>query len=1110
VIFAVFESLCPNCGGRIDAERLEKGLVCEQCLPEPREGDLCELLEKRQLYESVCELMEKERRFVEFFHLGVGNPPWSLQKHWAKRIFQGQSFAIVAPTGVGKTTFGAAMACFLEGKAYILVPTRALVKQVKQRCESLSKKSVVAYTGRESEKEKIRKGDFDILITTNMFLSRNFDALEDKRFDFIFVDDTDSLLKSGKNVDKVLKLLGFTQQQINLAVRNQLQEEPKPKGVLVVSSATLKPKTNRAILFKKLLGFDVSPVRVSLRNVLDTYLHVGNEEEALERLVEWIRKLGDGGFIYVSSRFGKEGVDRIVSWLKKHKIEAVSYEEFDPGEFRKKKFKVAVGISVPNNVLVRGLDLPDAVRYAIFFDVPHVSFPMRFENENVQRALLMALRYLVKDEKIERYLSLILSKRGRTTDTSQEIARFLSELLSKEEILKKLKASSDVLIEEKDNELFVNLADVATYVQASGRTSRMFAGGVSRGVSLLIFWDEKLFNNLKKRLRLFFDEIDFVHAEDVDWLKEIKRVDEDRVKITKLASTNVPTQISVKSSLVIVESPNKARTIARFFGTPQMRLIEDVLVWETTTGDRLIAITASLGHVFDLVENEGLYGVLEQDGCYVPVYTTIKICEECGEQTTNQTCAKKHSRVRDKLKLINTFRKLALQFDEILIATDPDAEGEKIAYDLSLALRPFNGNIRRAEFHEVTKTAFTRAIDATRTVDENLVKAQIARRILDRWVGFELSSKLWRAFRRYDLSAGRVQTPVLGWIIERTELAKQRKALVKLLVRDEVQNSLWLSFEMDDPVAAKKLASELVGRKLRIAGQFEQEVSPPTPYNTAAILSEFAGEISSSLLMNILQELFEQGFITYHRTDSFTVSESGIKLAEQIISEEFSKELFHPRRYPSEGAHECIRIAKRLKTEELQVWIELGRVSFSHPKKALLVYNAIYKRFLASQMKPAKVLKKKLRLELTSSAFEWELVDCIVEHGFDLVLPLKVQHVEGEPSIDSIDIKLVPRLVPFTQGSLIKQMQERGLGRPSTYAKIVENLLERGYVVQKGEYLFATKLGRQVFSWLSEHYPDFASESLTRKLEETSDLIEQDKMDFQVLIKSLRQSELFS
>lgn len=158
------------------------------------EKHLRELLEQKFQYSEVCELLEREEQFIEFFTEKVGNPPWSLQKLWTKRIFQRQSFAIVAPTGVGKTTFGAVMACFLEGKSYILVPTRTLVEQVKQRCESFSSKKIIAYLGRRSEKRKIEQGDieqgdFDILVTTNMFLSQNFELLEDKIFDFIFVDD---------------------------------------------------------------------------------------------------------------------------------------------------------------------------------------------------------------------------------------------------------------------------------------------------------------------------------------------------------------------------------------------------------------------------------------------------------------------------------------------------------------------------------------------------------------------------------------------------------------------------------------------------------------------------------------------------------------------------------------------------------------------------------------------------------------------------------------------------------------------------------------------------------------------------------------------------------
>ncbi|MGB9790497.1 MAG: reverse gyrase [Thermotoga caldifontis] len=1105
---AVYDALCPNCGGRIEAERLQEGLACEKCLPEIEKGDLCELLKEKKFYSFVCELAEKERQFAEFFEERVGNPPWSLQRLWAKRVFQKQSFAIVAPTGVGKTTFGAAMASFLDGKSYILVPTRMLVEQVKNRCESFTNKRVVAYTGKESEKKKIEQGDFDILITTNMFLAQNFDILEDKRFEFIFVDDTDSLLKSGKNVDKVLRLLGFDQSHIELALKNQLESPPENTAVLVVSSATLKPRTNRVVLFRRLLGFDVSPVRISVRNVLDSFVEVEDEKTARAQLLDWIERFGRGGLVYVSSRFGKEGAEELVSWLKEHGVRAVSYEDFDPESFRKGEFEVAVGIALPNNSLVRGLDLPDTIRYAIFFDVPHLTFPLKLENENVQRSLLLALRNFVNDERIEKYLK-VLSGRVSLAQR-QQIENFLAELLKKNETVEKLKNSEDILIEEREEGLYVSFADAATYLQASGRTSRMFAGGVSRGISLIVHWNERLFKNLKKRLRLFFDDVDFIDAKEVDWQQELKRVDEDRATIVKVLSSKAATQISVKSTLVVVESPNKARTIARFFGTPQMRFVDDVLVWETTTGDRLIAITASLGHVFDLVEDEGIYGVVEKDGEYVPVYTSIKVCEECNEQTTAQTCSKKHTKMKDKLNLVNAFRKLAVQFDEILIATDPDAEGEKIAYDLTMALKPFNGNIRRAEFHEVTKPAFRRAIDAPRTIDLNLVKAQLARRILDRWVGFSLSSKLWRAFKRYDLSAGRVQTPVLGWIIERDELAKQKKAVVRLFAKDEKNNGVWLNLELEDASHVKNLLSKLAGKKIELVESFEEEIHPPLPYNTASLLSELGGRLGCSTLMDILQELFEQGLITYHRTDSFTVSEIGIKLAEQIIFEEFSRELFFPRRNPSAGAHECIRITKRLKPEELRLWIELGRVQLSLPKQAQLVYGAIYRRFLASQMKPVKVLKKKFRLVLGSQTFEWELIDAVLEHGFDLIMPLKTQHTESDVTIVSANVRFVPKVLPFTQGTLTKQMQERGLGRPSTYAKIVQTLLDRGYVVQKGEYLFPTELGVRVFAWLKRHYPAFAAESLTHELEEKSDLIERGEMDYQQLIRSLRNSELFS
>ncbi|MCX7813320.1 MAG: DNA topoisomerase [Pseudothermotoga sp.] len=332
-----------------------------------------------------------------------------------------------------------------------------------------------------------------------------------------------------------------------------------------------------------------------------------------------------------------------------------------------------------------------------------------------------------------------------------------------------------------------------------------------------------------------------------------------------------------------------------------------------------------------------------------------------------------------------------------------------------------------------------------------------------------------------------------------------RSVVSKLWWKDRYKH-----LQIDDPSSARKMADRILKRKLKVKERFEEILQPPSPHNTATVLSELGTKFNTSDLMETLQQLFEQGLITYHRTDSFTVSETGVKLAEQIILEKFSRDLFHPRRYPSTGAHECIRIVKNLTPKELKLWIELGKVDFSRPNLAMTLYSTIYERFIASQMKPVKVLKKKLQLELDSNHYEWVIIDSVIEHGFDLVLPIKTQRVGDEPFIAFFKIDLMPKVFPFTQGSLIEQMRQRGLGRPSTYAKIVQNLLERGYVVQKGGYLFATELGRKVFEWLSEHYLYFVSESLTRELEEKSDEIERGSLNHLDLLKSLRKNLPFT
>ncbi|MFA0736409.1 MAG: hypothetical protein OGMRLDGQ_002909 [Candidatus Fervidibacter sp.] len=1169
--FAIFHHLCPNCGGRVSADRLEAGLACAKCLPieavrketAHQQPLLCDLLRERgnlQNYRWVCYLHENEKAFEEFFRRHLGFDLWSLQRVWARRVLLGESFALIAPTGVGKTTFGIAMAHFLPGTAYIIVPTRMLVEQVAERCQAFGNKKVVAYLGRVRERRAIESGDYEVLITTSMFLSASFELLNGRRFDFVFVDDVDALLKSGRNVDKVLKLLGFSDEEIEsawaqvtkkvpvtVAEETEQEEETedifgepeeneseleqtqlvsaRPKGILVVSSATLRPRTRRVALFRTLLGFEVAPVRVTVRNICDAIQWVKDLNEAKQQLVRWIKRFGKGGLIFVSGEIGREGVSEIVHHLQQNGITAAPYDDLDLEAFQRGEIDVAVGIAIPTNALVRGVDLPETIRYAIFVDVPKISFPLTTDDPRNFTGLLLALREVSDDKaRIDAYLSTMRQYRYLRPDQPlpkrvQEIADYLKQQFSDESVLAKLEAAETVTLHRRDGQLFVTFGDAASYLQASGRTSRLFAGGISRGISLVLAWDRKAFHSLVRRLRLFYDEIEFADAGQIDWEEELRKVDEDRERIRSLLASKSEAEVEpkvlarpeIRTTLVIVESPNKARTIAHFFGTPQRRIINGLSVWEVTTGDRLLAITASLGHVFDLVEREGIYGVLQLDGNFVPVYNSIKSCPHCGEQTTEDTCSCGKPPERDKLTLVQALQRVAVQFDEIVIATDPDAEGEKIGYDLMAALKPFNPNIVRAEFHEVTRRAFTHALQSPREIERNLVKAQITRRILDRWVGFELSRRLWQVFDRYDLSAGRVQTPVLGWVIERTDLAREKKARITVQLADPETNAqVQLSFEHENLSFARKLFERLEQAQVTVVDAGEEIVNPPPPYNTGTLLADAGSFASATSVMDALQDLFERGLITYHRTDSVRVSDAGLKVAEELIKERYDPSLFQPRRYGTEGAHECIRPTRPLTEDDLRLWVSAGRVALENQRLALRLYGMIVRRFLASQMKPAKVRKAKVILQLGEWQQEWEVIAEVVEDGFHRVAPLRVQRVSPAMKVVDKQIRFVSKVMPFTQGSLIEEMRQRGLGRPSTYAKIVQTLLERGYVVERNGFLFATDLGRRVYQWLRLRFPEFADEALTRDLEEKGDKIEAGELDFQSVLRELRHSRLFA
>ncbi len=1107
---AYFDNYCPNCRGIVDDSRLEEGLTCIDCCPEHTQ-DLCNCLKDRNRLlgmEDICRARGLVDEFCSFFRDVVGDSPWSLQVAWAKRVFLGRSFAIQAPTGIGKTTFGVVMASFLPVRSYIILPTKLLVEQVYTRIHGVVGDEVVAYTGKRREKEAIKDGKFRILVTTAAFLRKNLDILPDD-FGFIFVDDVDSLLKNPRNIDHVFRLLGLKQEEIDRAMEPQVAPEEiegiraNIKGVLVVSSATLKPKTRRVSLFRRLLGFDIQRSVSVLREVEDLYTFASSWEDACNRALELIRVLGRGVFVFVSPDRGREGVDEFVGFLKSHGVEAVPYYRFmeEAERFERGEVPVAVGISISNNALVRGVDMPYAVRAALFLGVPRFLIPLRPEPDpqrlfQLVRLLLQAL----EDERLVEYLSYLrkystlkaelLERYPPVKRKVQEICRYLEELLSDGEVRSRLSSSDKVYLEEVDGELFLVVGDATSYIQASGRTSRLIPGGITKGLSVVIATDKKAFMSLAARVRyLLPSETVFKPLEEVDLegiLEELERSRSLEVRERKEL---------FRSALVVVESPNKARTISSFFGRPQRRWLGNVMCYEIGVGNLYLLVTASVGHVVDLTTKPGFFGVLEESGAFKPVYSTIKRCP-CGNQIVDNSCVRCGGEVEsDKMELLEGLRRLAFEVDEVYIATDPDAEGEKIAWDLYLALRPFNENIKRIEFHEVTPHAFREALVNRRGVDMDRVKAQIVRRVADRWVGFTLSQRLQRHFNNRNLSAGRVQTPVLGWVIERDAETRKRMGLVEIHV-----SGYTIRVEAE-PERAKEIYSRADSLEVELSEPFEDALSPSPPYTTSDMLKEassFLG-LSAEDAMRFAQELFEGGYITYHRTDSTRVSSAGIRVAKDFIEERYPG-LFRPRKWGEGGAHECIRPTRAIPPEQLRVMKHAGELELD--ERALRLYRLIFNRFMASQMADAEVVKRKVSVLLDGEVLkEEEVVVGVKEPGFTLIRPVKVYSID-HPRVSKVTLRFVPRQRPFTEGTLVDEMKRRGLGRPSTYAKIVQTIINRGYVVRKRGFLRSTPLGVKVFNYLKNFHP-YTSEEFTRHLEEYMDQVEERKRDYMDILREL-------
>ncbi|SMC08567.1 reverse gyrase [Nitratiruptor tergarcus] len=1117
----IYKKMCPNCGGDICSERLFKGLVCKKCLP--KEANPCEALEEGDFLQ-ICNLQKEVSEFESFFEQRSGFSPRELQLMWAKRLFLDISFALLAPTGVGKTTFGLISASFLKThgkKSYLIFPTALLAKQAYERLAQMGEDALLydshaSQKQKEAVKEKIQEGDFSILITTTSFLYKNYSIIP-QVFDFVFVDDVDSILKSAKNIDKVLYLLGFDESDIQKTLefidykrrlvrqknidweefeskRKEIESiARKRKATLIVSSATANPRSRRVLLFRELLGFEVSRPSITLRNIEDIY---EESDELWKRSIERIREFGKGGLLFLPSNATKEELRKFLAFLEKEGVKAQSYEEFDEEAFREGEIDVVVGFASYRNPLARGLDLPDVVRYALFVGVPKLEFKLDLQKTSSLYFFLLALVPALKSEpffpQVLKYIDYLkrtaFIPAQRLTPQAQEkiqhIYDWLQELLN-EEFIQKINKSPDVSL-VKDDTFKVITADVTGYIQASGRTSRLFVGGLTKGLSFVLVDSQKAFVSLQKKVRWFSEEIVFKRAGEVDIKEILYQIDEDRKKVRAALAGGLKEQKDFfKTALVIVESPNKARTIANFYGKPLVRESKGIKIYEIAKEDKILNITASKGHVFDLNKEEGFHGVLTKPE-FVEIFEPIDTTKE---------------------SIMQAIRELDIEVSEVFIATDPDTEGEKIAYDLFLNSRPFNSTIKRTEFHEVTKWAFDEALQEAREVNEDRVRAQLVRRVADRWIGFEISQFLQKKFGKRSLSAGRVQTAVLEWIVLREYEAKE-----KVYVVTTSFGGLEAGFVFEKEEDAKSFYENLQKIKLEFIQQNEKELFR-LPYSTDAMLFDAASRLhfSPQRTMQLAQDLFEAGFITYHRTDSIRVSPAGLAIAKEYITSHFGEEFYKPSPHSSQGgAHEAIRPTRAMDAQELEEFMRLQNQNITQVH--LRLYDLIFRNFIASQMKEAKVLQIDAIATVLGQVAELSFYKKIIEDGNNLIWPVDIVDIEEGEVEAQKSLSTRSKVPRYSYAQIIRMMKERGVGRPSTYAITIDKLQQRRYIFQKGGILFATKKGIAVYEEIKKH-PElyyFVNENYTKELESLMDGVEEGKIEFveilQELYKTLQES----
>lgn len=562
-------------------------------------------------------------------------------------------------------------------------------------------------------------------------------------------------------------------------------------------------------------------------------------------------------------------------------------------------------------------------------------------------------------------------------------------------------------------------------------------------------------------------------------------------------------------TLVIVESPTKARTIRKFLPKDRYR------------------VEACMGHVRDLPQSASeipakvkkepwaRLGVNVEKG-FEPLYVVPK----------------------KKAKVVKDLKELLKDADELLLATDEDREGESISWHLLELLKP-KVPYKRLVFHEITRDAIERALENTRPLDDRLVRAQEARRILDRLVGYGLSPLLWKKIA-FGLSAGRVQSVAVSEIVKREReriafkkasywdllatLAKEERFDARLVELggqkiatgkdfDETTGELKTRALQLDEARARALADRLRTARFVVESVEEKPITrrPPPPFITSTLQQEANRKLgwSARETMRVAQSLYERGLITYMRTDSVNLSQEAIEGARRLVAQRFGKDYLSPeiRRYKTstkqaQEAHEAIRPSS----------------DFTPPREVglsgadLELYELIWMRTLATQMADAKQIQLSVRIVAADAAFH--------AGGMRIVFPGFLRAwVEGTddaqaaldqrerllPPLEKGDVLELLELAPqahetkppprYTEASLIQFMEREGIGRPSTFATIVSTILDRGYVVRQGNQLVPTFTAFVVTDLLRGHFPDLVDAGFTSQMEESLDAIAEGKLD---------------